>query len=220
MAEALKATTERVEVNGVAYYVTPELAEGFKQQEKSRVDEIAHLKSRQAEPAPVVRQETEAPKAPKYGDSIFEDPDGTLDKFGNDLTNKIRAELRKEYEAEKATENANANLKNFYVDFFSENKDLSQDRSYVELIFERNYAKWNTEAKGDLQQLKKKLANESRDIILKRVKAQHEEKEEVVLEGGGLSLPNIRPVGENPQTKESSTLTDVIKKRQAARKKT
>jgi hypothetical protein len=215
--EALKSTTERVEVNGVAYYVTAELAEGLKAQEKARLDELS--KVRQPAPAPVAQPVTPTAKPKKYGDKIWEDPDAVLDELSEDILDRAEERMTKKYDAAKAVETADKNLKDFYSQFFTENKDLNEDRRYVETIFQTNYQDWNQEAQGDFTQLKKKLANESRDIILKRVKTQHEEKEntEVVLEGGGLGILNIEAPTKKP-TEEVSSISDVIRQKQAARR--
>ena len=214
-----KSMTEVVEIRGVKYTVTPEMAKALREEEKARQDEIAALKKAPEPPKPA--NNGAPPARVKFGDKIFEDPDGVLEEYGKELKKEVTETLRKEYQADKDRERAAQLLSSFYDEFFKENKELAEDRPYVELIFERNYANWNQKASGDLQQLKKMLAEEATKIILKheREKPKGKENEDLVLEGGGeLNIFHIEPP-EKPKAKDDGpqSLSQVIKARRAAR---
>jgi hypothetical protein len=224
--EAVKnaPTTEKVVIGGVAYIVTPEMAKALKEQEAEKQAEIDKLKSTPPPKAPEpVTQHVTPPTTPeKYGDKIFENPDEVLDTFGRRIKEEVTQELSSKYEAELQRRDQAQALSNFYTDFFKKHNELASDREFVEMIFERNYATWDAQTKGDLEAMKKLLADKATGIILKNVSRLPNERSEAetVLEGGGEFLQDGSPFIEKQDKKdeESHSLTSVLKSRKAARR--
>jgi len=218
-----KTETETIEINGMKYVVTPELAKSLKEQEEKRQKEIEEEKERLQYTPKNYDPPKETPKPEedqefKAGDRLFEDPDGTLSAYEK----KIKDDMRKEYQAEREKERQEAEsqrlLEEFYQDFFKENPELKDNRELVELIFEKKYATWNQQYPGDLKKFKELLANEASGIILKNVKAEPNETPEsqTVLEGGGQSVSTPAPKEEE---EKPNSLSGVLRQRREARRK-
>ena len=209
-----------VEIGGVKYLVTPQLAESMKAEQKKHEEALEAAKKpidSPPEPPPVREPVTVNDDGElEVGDRLFQEPDKVL----KEQEQRIMKKMRQEYEQEEAPiEEAEKLLNQFYTDFFNENKELQEDRELVEMLFERNYGKWNQEAKGDLSVLKKKLAEKSQETILRGVRRNqtpesHEQSDSVILEGGG-TQPQKQLAPE--PTEENSSLTAVIKNKHKRR---
>ena len=210
-----KPTSVEVNVGGVKYIVTPELAKSL---EKDNSDRQAAIEAAKRQQAPQIQRETTQQPANvvKIGDRLFENPDQVFGEFEGKIKQDIRNEYQKMRDEEKANEQATKSLAEFYSGFFNENKELAQDRDLVELIFERNYNSWNQEVNGDLNGLKKKLAERATTTILRSVKPNETPKQQQVFESGNSQIfgqPEVAP------SEKSGSMTEILRARREARTK-
>lgn len=204
-----KPAAVEVTVGGVKYIVTPELAKSLEADRANQpvVEKVVEK---------IVERPAQQNNVVKIGDRLFENPDQVFQEFEGKLKNDMRYEYQKIKAEEQAAEQATKSLADFYTSFFNENKELSQDRDLVELIFERNYNDWNQDAKGDLTQLKKKLAERATTTILRTVKPNETPKSQVVLESGNgqiFGMPEVEP------PVKADSMTEILRKRREARTK-
>jgi hypothetical protein len=214
-----------IEVGGQKYNVTKEMADAMQAEQKRVKQEMedykAKLQSSQIQqpqqynqPPQEVKQET--PETVKVGDRIFEDPDGVLADFKKSIINDVTKMYQDDKNKQAQTKQEENLLKEFYSEFYKENKELKDDKPLVETILQANWQKWGHLS---VDQVKERLADAARDTIIRHRGSKGTPKEEVVLEGGS------QPVNQGAQPEPKATpddgpqsLTDVLKSRAKARR--
>lgn len=152
------------------------------------------------------------PPAPKpkrdWEKMLFEDTENAVKTLTADITDEVTSKLTGAYQAD-------VGLKEFWRDFWDENKDLKkdQDGDIAEIILNRNY-----KAMADLpvSEAIKKLGDLTRERIMKYTGAKKKEpdpKEKARAEAGG----ERKPPKAEPEEDKIVSLGDLIKARRANR---
>lgn len=212
------ASNVEVVVNGVKYIVTPEMAKDMKSaEEKASRDKTLleqQILSKPPEAAPAAEPTTQPDNLQAkadIGDRIFSEPDKVLQELEDRVESKLRTEYQKNEATKAQTQNYQVMLDEFYKGFFSDNKELGDDRGLVELIFEKNYANWIALYPRQPDKWKELLAEQSQEVILRNVKRNQNQgtNPALVLESGGqapMGVPQAASKDEKPVT-----LTSIIK---------
>jgi hypothetical protein len=207
-----------VEAGGKKFMVTPEVATAMKQEKEAiktdyekRMEKLAQQQLQHQQP----QQKQPEPQRVKLGERLFEDPDGALEDFRKTIKEEIRSEYLAERQAEKQRQQQETGLKEFYNDFFKENKELKDDRELVETILMSNFNRW---ANLTPDEVKKRLAEKAQETILRHTKANLTPESGLVLESGG-GTPAPRMPERKPDADEDGpkSLSQVIKLRRKAR---
>ncbi len=196
---------EEVEIGGIRYMVAPAVASA--------------MRTKAADPdIPVRKVEDDliVEDDPLQVDelALFSDPDAYLKKFGEDLTNKIKKDLRKEYGQQSSQDN-------FWRDFYGENPELSKYKDIVKLVLNKNI---NTLGEMTVDKSIPELVNMSRAYILQMSKDFNKgssEKNGTQSLTGSSKTPSSasdnKEQDDEESSKEPSSLSAAIRQRQAKR---
>ena len=145
---------------------------------------------------------------PDWDALLFQDPKGTLELYGNRVAEKVKRELRGEY-------NTNESTKRFWADFDSKNKDLKGDRKLVEFVMQEHF---NELANIPVDKAIEKLADLTRQQIMQYSnRGGGKRKSRAVAEGADTPRTRAEPTPEPVATASLSAL--LTKRRQARRAK-
>jgi len=210
-------TSAEVTVGGVKYTVTPELAKSLQEAEDVHIKERQALEDRTpVAPPPAVVVEPVATELgyTKIGDRIFEDPDGVMNQFKNEVIADV-SKMYNDAEAEKKkTLDGQLVVDNFYDEFFKENKELKKHEPLVKTIMNTNWQKWGHLSEKQMQE---RLAKEAQDIIMPNMVKEPTPELGVVLESGGQVVEGTPPAKKDDGEGYTS-MSQVIRSRQKARK--
>ena len=210
---------EEVDINGIKYLVTPEMARAMKSEKEAnarlvrqREEEIQRQQQiiMQKQEAKQEQQPVESESTP-LADRLFVEPDKVL----AELESSIEQRLTKKYEqAEEQKLRAQSEaeiLRKFYAEFFSKNPHLKDDEQLVKMVLQTNYHKWTS---LDEQALMEELEKETTSTIIRHSKK--EASDDVIVEG----VTNVTPFNREPVKEEKTeSLSSIMKKRAESRRK-
>lgn len=211
----------KVTIHGKEFLVTEDMAKSLEEHEKKLRDEL--------KPKEIIAPAPKAPDAPTvtgWGERIFTEPDKVLDE----MRGRIEQEFETKLSEREAKNRQQTILTDFWRDFLTHAPDLKDDVDLARQIlssqpkvFQEIDEQFKSDPVQNRQKVLEKLADLTRAKILSYIKRSKEGSEEEVrsehpfVEGATLKAPSPPPV--KPEEKPSS-LTAIIKARQAARKKT
>lgn len=200
------ATTQKVKIGGEEFEMDPKIAQALNGLMSNMQNEIAALKAAQA-PAPAAKPAAKD-DAYDFSTGLFTEPDVALAK----LEEKIKAEIRAEYQQEKSQAD-------FWTTFYADNKELKGMEMLVDAVLNKNYHRLkDMPALESMKELAKLTKETALKLGIKREKADEGDDnggDRTAIEGGS-----------NPATKNSSqnkvntvtSLSDIVKARQAAKR--
>ncbi len=224
-----------VTVAGQKYTVNKEMAEAMRQYEADLakkyddnrdlqtarlMQEIEDLKKMQSQQSSQANTGNE--KTYSYADKLFEDPDGTLQAFGQKIIEDVETKLTKKYEEDLKIQQQNQALQNFWSEWKRRHEDLKESQPLANYVLQKNWNAWQRKTQEEVIDL---LADETRKEILGYVDKfkdndNTQQNSRAVTEGP--SNPSGKQGGkEKPDQKSKSpeSLTDLIKARKEARRK-
>lgn len=153
-----------------------------------------------------------APAAPAeeydYETMLFTDPKGALER--------LRSELKAEIAAESDSKTNMAKLETeFWSLFYSDHPELKEDDFIVRAVLQRDFKKLENLTNDAAM---KKIAEETKKILIKNRKTEPDNKKKVALEGSGGTTGG----GEFDTTVKPAqiSITQLLKERRSARSKT
>lgn len=194
----------KVSIGGQEFEVDSDLAGAI-----SAFQEEVRVQISSAAPAPTPAPSTKKQQADEpydYATGIFVEPEVALAR----LREEIKAEMRAEYQADKGQ-------KEFWSDFYKSNPDLKDMDFLTEAVLNKNYARLKD---MEVEKAGKELAKLTREAASKigvgRKKDDVEEPSRAVVEGASHPAPKHNVQNTEPGV---TSLSDVIKQRQAAKRK-
>ncbi len=145
---------------------------------------------------------------PDWETELFQDPAGTLKKFGDRVAKNVETKLRGDYDREKGTER-------FWNGFFEANPDLKNDRDIVEMTLSKNLPQMANMPVSDAME---KLADLTRQRIMKYSKPPSGRKASV--EGGEAPQPASEPQEPGEPVTQKRSISQLIRDRRMRRRGT
>lgn len=206
---AVEPGSEMVDVGGIqvpkeiAEYLGP-LVEQFTGQITQLQGELARAQANM-KPASVkepVKEETD------YETLLFTDPKGAIQK--------LREEIKAEVTGEIKTQQNNIEMeKQFWTMFYGDYPELKEDDFVVKAILQRDFQKLQNLTNDEAM---KKIAAESKKVLLRNRETKTGDGSGVVLEGSGGVRKQVK---EEPAVKpEAVSITSLLRERRNARVKT
>jgi hypothetical protein len=153
------------------------------------------------------KEPSDDPEAPiDWEKEIFQNPNSALEKFGNQLQEKITKDLTSKYQREQGTTQ-------FWNKFYQLNPDLQQDSDLVELTLNSNLADLSNIRVEDAYG---KLAELTRERILRYAGGAAKGKRKAQVESGGPSGKETEV--EPPASQGNGSLSQILKKRRMQRR--
>lgn len=203
---------EEIEVDGKTYIVDKNTSEQIKKQEEminKQNQTIANLTLQVEKKHP--EQITAQPdQKVDWEGLIFSNPEQAVELIEKNILKKvderdsnIKTELETKYEREQAE-------KKYWNEFYKDNKDLKDADFVVKAIFQQH---WNELGPMTPNQASKRLAELSREAILKLVPSN--DSKSVQVEGG--ATPSTKP-SRTPEGEKIVTMGQIIRNRNKARR--
>lgn len=145
-----------------------------------------------------------------YETGLFTEPKVALARLRQEIKNEIKTEMTGQYQAAETK-------KEFWSSFYTENADLKDNKLIVDAIVTRDWAKLsNLTPENAAKEISKAAKKEIMRLTGGRSNADPDADQNVI-EGG--STKNTPPSKQNPAKDAPQSLSDVIRNRQAARRK-
>lgn len=144
-----------------------------------------------------------------YETGLFTEPAVALKRLREEIKSEVKAEMTGQY-------NAAETKKEFWSSFYTANTDLKDEKLIVDAIVQRD---WNKLSSMSIEDASKAIATAAKKEIMRLSggKSSADEGDQNNLEGG--STKKIPSKSGNSGQPEVTSLSDVIRKRQEARRK-
>lgn len=143
-----------------------------------------------------------------YATGLFTEPEVALQKLREEIKAEVKGEITTAY-------NAAESQKDFWNSFYSENADLKDEKMIVNAVMARD---WATLKDLDPKAAAKKLVEATKKELM-RLKGGKSDSDPDARQIEGGSNKNSAPSGKKEDDSKVLSLSDIIKKRQEARRK-
>jgi hypothetical protein len=147
---------------------------------------------------------------------LFRDPKSAIAKIRQGVREEISQELTQQYRAEE-------NMKTWWTDFYKENKDLVGKEFLVTTIMQRDFNEIADLKVGEARpELAKRVRGELEKLGVPRPNREQREGDRTLVEGGTgpRNASGRRPAPSPQEPQRGSSLSSLIRSRQAARSRT
>lgn len=208
-----------VEIAGKKYMVTAEMASAINAEKANRSGEIErHLQNlgRKIEDVastalrrdgkPDDKKSDDKPKIDFWDnpEAFFQNLETRILGQVEEKVNGVKSELTSAYTNDRSTEQ-------FWNGFYTDHKDLKEDKFIVDAVMRRD---WDELKDMKSAEAKKILADRAREVLLKHGKTEKQDRD-VQVEGAGA----LKTKADKQDVPKVTSLTDVIKARREARRK-
>ena len=170
--------------------------------------ELDELRARTPPPTP---KPTPAP-APaadefNYDEELFRNPKKTLERFGNEVAERVTKQLTGQYQRDRSTQK-------FWEEFYEKHPDLKADHDLVEVTLSSNLSKL---AAVQVPEAIERLAELTRDRILRYAGDAAKSRPKARAEGAKGTISPAPPVA--PDEPKILSISQMLKKRREDRRK-
>ena len=143
-----------------------------------------------------------------YATGLFTEPEEALKRLREEIKAEVKGEITTAY-------NAAESQKDFWTGFYKENADLADEKMIVNAVMTRDWATLKDLAPAAAA---KKLAEAAKKELM-RISGGKSPSDDNARQVEGGSTKNSAPAGKKPDDDKVLSLSDIIKKRQEARRK-